>query len=123
MMSEKDDYRHIYLYSPTGIQIQQLTKGKFDVTAFYGYDEAKKTVYCQAAFNSPTEKEIYKVVNNKMTPLDKRKGYHSALFSNGFKYAIHSYSDINTPNIYNVVDNSGKIVRNIEKQRDRKSVV
>ena len=53
-----------------------------------------------------------------MTPLDKRKGYHSALFSNGFKYAIHSYSDINTPNIYNVVDNSGKIVRNIEKNSD-----
>ena len=118
MMSEKDGYRHIYLYSPTGIQIQQLTKGKFDVTAFYGYDEAKKTVYCQAAFNSPTEREVYKVANNKMTPLDKRKGYHSALFSNGFKYAIHSYSDINTPNIYNVVDNSGKIVRNIENNSD-----
>ncbi len=118
LMSEKDGYRHIYLHSPTGIQKQQLTSGNFDVTAFYGYDANSKTAYFQAAKNSPTQREVYKSVNGKIVPLDSKKGLHSAKFSNGFKYAIHNFSDINTPNIYSVINNSGKVIRTIEANKD-----
>ncbi len=32
--SERDGYRHLYLYSATGILEKQLTSGNFDITNF-----------------------------------------------------------------------------------------
>ncbi len=120
IMSEKDGYRHIYIHTATGIQKEQLTKGKFDVIAFYGYDEKSKTVYYQAAKNNPAEREVYKSVKGKMSQINSGKGLHSARFSTGFKYAIHNYSNQNTPNIYSVIDNSGRVVRRIEENSELK---
>ena len=48
-VNETDGYRHAYLYSATGQKIKQLTKGKYDVTKVYGYDEKSQTLYYQAA--------------------------------------------------------------------------
>lgn len=118
IMSEKDGYRHIYLHTATGIEKEQLTKGNFDVITFYGYDEKRRTAYYQAAKNNPTEREIYKSVKGKMSQLNSGKGFHMARFSTGFKYAIHNYSDKNTPNVYSVIDNSGKVVRRIEENSE-----
>ena len=118
IMSEKDGYRHIYLHSPTGIQKQQITSGNFDVVNFYGYDEASKTAYFQAAFHTPTEREVCRSVNGKISALDNRKGFQSAKFSANFKYAIYNFSNIMTPNIYSVINNSGKILRVIEDNKE-----
>ena len=118
LMSEKDGYRHIYLHEPNGLVKQQLTKGDWDVINFYGYDEKEKTAYFQAAKEVPTERNIYKSVNGKISCLDNRKGIHKANFSNNFRYAIHSFENTTTPNIYSIINNSGKIIRKIEENNE-----
>jgi len=40
-ISDKDGYRHIYQHRMDGTVFRQITKGKWDVTAFYGVDERR----------------------------------------------------------------------------------
>jgi dipeptidyl-peptidase-4 len=37
--SEKDGFNHIYLYDKNGKLRNQVTKGKWEVTSYYGFDE------------------------------------------------------------------------------------
>ncbi|PID94736.1 MAG: S9 family peptidase [Bacteroidales bacterium] len=118
VLSEKDGYRHIYLHYANGLEKRQLTKGDFDVTAFYGYDTNTQTAYFQAAKQHPTQREIYKSQNGNIKALDSRVGYQYAKFSNGFKYAILNYSSKDKPDCYTVINNSGKKVRTLYDNND-----
>ena len=59
--SEKDGYNHIYLFQMNGKERRQITKGKWEVTSFYGYDDANKILYYQSNEESPLEKDIYRI--------------------------------------------------------------
>ncbi len=111
-VSEASGYRHLYYYSMAGSQQRQITKGNFDVVDVYGYDPTSKTAYVQTAYlgdgaDMPAEltRGIYKVDRNGvMTPLFNKgkdgkgcRGTHNALFSKGFVYMQHTYSDADTP--------------------------
>ncbi len=113
--SEKDGYNHIYLYGSNGQQKAQLTKGDYDVTNFYGYDEKRDRIYYQAARKSPMDREIYSIASNgkKMKVIADRKGTNSAQFSSTFDYYVLNHSDINTPASYAVYGNNGKMLRSI----------
>jgi dipeptidyl-peptidase-4 len=39
LTSEKDGFNHIYLYDKNGKLRNQVTKGKWEVTSYYGFDE------------------------------------------------------------------------------------
>lgn len=123
-VSERDGFRHAYLYNTTGILIQQLTKGKFDVTDFYGYDVVKKSAYFQAAEVSSTGRDVY-VTDAKgvMKRLTNGKGTHSATFSNDFSNFIDQYSSWNEPDAYAVYTNAGLQVRKLEQNTALKNEV
>jgi dipeptidyl-peptidase 4 len=57
--SERNGWSHLYLYDKQGFELGQITKGNFDVTDFYGYDDSKKVFYYQAAAESPLRREVY----------------------------------------------------------------
>lgn len=117
-MSERDGYRHLYLFNANGTLARQLTHGDWDVTAFYGYDECTKTAYFQAAKESPLERHIYKTDSKgKITCLDVRAGTHQASFAKNFKVAIAQFNNTTTPNYYSVITNTGKILRIIEDNK------
>ena len=121
LMSEKSGWRHLYLFEPNGIEKQQLTKGNWDVTAFYGYDEKNKTAYFQAAIESPITRSICSAKNGKITYLDDskyQKGFNRAVFSKSFEYAICSFEDVFTPTFFRVINNSGKKLKDIKKDLD-----
>ncbi|MDO4190587.1 MAG: S9 family peptidase [Bacteroidales bacterium] len=117
-MSERDGYRHLYLFRPNGQVSRQITKGEWDVITCYGYDESTATTYFQAAKERPYERHIYKI-NSKgiITNLDPRDGIHSADFSTNFKYAISQFNNATTPNIYTVINNNGKEIRVVENNQ------
>ena len=117
LMSEKSGWRHLYLFEPNGIEKQQLTKGNWDVTNFYGYDEKSKTAYFQAAITSPTGRSICYSKNGKFGWLDIFKPYNDvyrAVFSKSFEYALFSFENNDTPPTISAANNSGKILREIE---------
>ncbi len=114
--SDKSGYNHIYLYDLAGKELKQLTKGDWEVTQVYGVDQLNQKVYYQSAENSPLERAIYSIDmkgENKKAIFDQ-KGVNSARFNNAFTYAIHSFSNTETPTVTNLTESSGNIVRALE---------
>jgi dipeptidyl-peptidase-4 len=123
-LSERDGWRHLYLFDPLGRVKTQITKGEWDVTDFYGYDEKSKTACFQAAMQSPLERHVFRADGKgKPVCLDTRSGTHQAMFAKGFGYAIHTFNNTNTPNITAIVNGNGKVLRTISANAELKSRV
>ena len=114
-VSEQDGYRHIYQYNINGTIIKQLTKGKWDVTDVYGYDEKKQVVYYQSAEVSPLQRDVYSVdVKGKKTRLTDGKGTHAGSFNSTYSFFVDNASSIEVPNSFTLRTSSGTSVRTIE---------
>lgn len=112
--SERSGYNHLYLYTLGGQLVRPITKGDFEVKRFYGWDSKKNEFYYSSNEGSPLRESIYKVnAKGKKTKLSKREGTNSAVFSNGMKYFINTYSNINTPHLVTTNDNSGKEIKTL----------
>lgn len=102
MMSERDGYNHIYLFSKKGVLKKQITKGHWDVTDFYGIDK-NGNVFYQSAEESPIRRGIYYVdKNGRKYQLNNLQGTNDAIFSGDFRYYINIYSNVTTPTITTV---------------------
>ena len=123
--SERNGYSHLYLYDRQGFQVKQLTDGKFDVTAFYGFDPVKKVFFYQAAKESPTRREVYFVSldGKKSGKLSPQKGTNRANFSARHTYFINYFSNVETPNLVTLHDQSGKLIRTLEDNNQLKSLL
>ncbi|MBL7919578.1 MAG: S9 family peptidase [Bacteroidia bacterium] len=114
--SERDEYNHLYYYDISGKLINQITKGNFDVTEFNGFDEETKTLYYTSTENGAINRDVYSV---KLTGKDKKRlstkpGFTSFEFTPGYKYYISSYSNANTPPVYELNSIDGKTVKALE---------
>lgn len=119
--SEQDGYNHLYYYNKAGKLIRQLTKGNWEVTAFYGLDEKRKTLYFQGAAHGSINRDIYKVGTNGkgFTRLSQTEGTHYASFSSNFSYYINQFSNAATPPIYTLNKAySGKVVKEVINNRE-----
>ncbi len=114
--SEKDGYNHIYLYDKTGKLKNQVTKGNWEVTSYYGFDEKSKTVYYQSTENGSIVRDVYKISldgKNKVK-LSQQVGTNAATFSPNFDYFINTYSSATTPPTYSLNNSKdGKQVKGI----------
>lgn len=118
--SERDGYKHLYLYSFDGQKNQQLTKGAWDVTDFYGVDEARDLVYYAAAQPHPRERQLYCVGLKGKTPqrLSQGAGTHEGAFSPTFSYYFDTHSSFGTPPVTTLFDATGKTPRQIKVVED-----
>ena len=114
-VTENDGYRHIYQYGINGIVVKQLTKGKWDVTNFYGFDEKKQVAYYQSAEASPLQRDVYSVdLNGKKTRLTDGKGTHIANFNTTLSLFVDNASSLSSPNVYTLRNVVGTTVRVME---------
>ncbi|MCB9188012.1 MAG: DPP IV N-terminal domain-containing protein [Flavobacteriales bacterium] len=97
--SELDGYNHIYLVDITTQDVMQVTSGEWEVTNVYGIDQENEIIYFQAAKESPTQREVYKIGTDGsgLTKLSTQSGTSAAEFSAGFKYFLVYHSDANSP--------------------------
>ena len=123
--SERNGYSHLYLYNRQGFEVKQLTSGKFDVTEFYGFDPQTKNFYYQAAKESPLRREVYFVNldGKKSGKLSTEAGTNQVNFSSGFKYFINYFTNTTTPNKVTLHDQSGKLIRTLEDNKDLKKLL
>ena len=59
--SEKDGFNHIYHYTKDGKLKNQITKGNWEVTAYYGFNESAKTIYYQSVENGSINRDVYSI--------------------------------------------------------------
>ena len=119
--SEKDGFNHIYVYDKTGKLKNQVTKGNWEVTSYYGFDEKTKTVFYQSTENGSINRDVYKIgLNGKnKVRLSKNIGGNSATFSPNFQYYINTFSSASQPTIYTLNDSkTGKEIQVIENNQD-----
>jgi dipeptidyl-peptidase-4 len=123
VLSEKDGYSHLYLYDFSGVPVKPLTTGRYDVTDYYGYDPVKKLFYYQAAAISPMQREVYAVSfdKKKKYKLSAKDGTNSAVFSNGYKYYINYFENIETPKYITLHDYKMKQIRVLEDNKTLKA--
>ncbi|NDP21017.1 MAG: S9 family peptidase [Paludibacter sp.] len=118
-VSELDGYRHVYQYRINGTLVKQLTKGNWDVTDVYGFDETKKILYYQSAEISPLQRDIYAIdAKGKKTRLTDGKGTHNASFTSTFSYFVDNASSNEIPNSLRLRSNIGSLVRVIERNSE-----
>ncbi|KAA3651841.1 MAG: S9 family peptidase [Bacteroidetes bacterium] len=116
IQSEKSGYRHLYMYNMKGELTNQITKGNWPVTKFYGYDETTGLLYFQSAESSPMNRDVYRIgkTGKGKTKLSEKEGTNDADFSNGFKYFINYYTNANTPNYITLNGIDGSVIRILE---------
>ncbi|MBN1252250.1 MAG: S9 family peptidase [Bacteroidales bacterium] len=117
--SERDGYRHIYLYTMDGKLVNQITKGNWDVISFYGYDKEKKIFYYSSAEESPLLNTIYSIdiKGKNKKKISPKHGNNNAVFSTNYKYFINYFSNINQPNYVSLNDYNGKEIRILEDNK------
>lgn len=100
--SEKDGFNHIYLYDKTGKLKNQVTKGNWEVTNYYGFDEKNNTVFYQSVENGSINRDVYSInLNGKnKVRLSKSTGTNAATFSPNFQYFINTFSSAIQPTTY-----------------------
>lgn len=115
--SEKDGWNHLYHYAENGKLRNQLTKGNWEVTRYYGYDAKSKRIFYQSTENGSVNRGIYSVqLNGKgKRELATKTGTNSASFSANFTYFINTFQSTTTAPKYSLHQaKDGKLVREIK---------
>jgi dipeptidyl-peptidase-4 len=113
--SEKDGFNHIYHYSKEGKLINQVTKGNWEVTNFYGINEKSNTIYYQSVEDGSINRTVYSI---KLNGTDKKRltnasGTNEVAFSKNLNYFINTFSDAKTPPIYALYNGQGNLLKEI----------
>nr|WP_201288806.1 S9 family peptidase [Polaribacter septentrionalilitoris] len=120
--SEKDGFNHIYHYNFNGKLINQITKGDWEVTRYYGFNENKKTIYYQSVENGSINRGVYSIdldgKNKKL--LSNEDGQNTAAFSKNLNYFINTYSSAEIPPIYSLYSGEGEMLKVIKDNADLK---
>jgi dipeptidyl-peptidase 4 len=114
--SEKDGFNHIYLYDNAGKLKNQVTKGNWEVTKYYGLDEKTKTIFYQSVENGSINRDVYSILldgKNKKR-LSSNLGTNSATFSPNYQFFINSFSSATIPKSFTLNNSKdGKQVQEI----------
>ena len=120
--SERDGYRHIYLYNLDGKIAKQVTSGSYEVCGVAGVDVSNQRLYYTSREHGSTNRSLFvigfdgkkKQCLNDMEHGHMRYGTYAASFSKGCKYYIRTYSNANSAPLYTLHDASGKLVKVLE---------
>ena len=119
MTSERNGWNHIYQYDLNGTLKRKVTQGNIVVTDFYGYDPRTQTVYYAATDGSPLRRAVFKSdAKGRVTRLSTQQGTNSATFSTSLRYYMNVYSNLQTPPVTSLCDNTGRTLKTLLDNRE-----
>ena len=117
IISDKSGWKQLYMYGIDGKFKNNITEGKFTVTSVIGIDQKSRTVYFHArGLENSARFDLYKVGfdGKGMKRLTFGAFNHRQIqASEDYKYFITTYSNITTPTQMAVIDNNGKIIKEL----------
>jgi dipeptidyl-peptidase-4 len=117
--SERDGFRHIYLYASEGKLQRQLTKGEWEVTELLGADEKSGAVHFLATEKSPLERHLYRVplVGGELQRITGEPGTHQIQMAPGASRLLDTHSSSTVPARQDVLRSDGTLMAAIEENR------
>jgi dipeptidyl-peptidase-4 len=143
--SERDGYRHIYLYDMQGNLVKQVTSGEWEVCEVAGVDVKNNRLYYTSREHGAINKSLFVIgfdgskkqcLNYKPAQMnsiyerdtrmysfgDRSNGFvegtYNATFSNGCKYYICTYSNANMPPVYTLHNSKGALVKVLQSNSE-----
>ena len=98
--SDRDGWKHLYLYHNNGRLVTQLTEGNWEITDFYGIDSKEENIFFGSTNPSPIGNYVYSlnIKNKKMKLLTPEEGTHNPQFSEDKKFFVDRFTNLETPN-------------------------
>ncbi|GAB3896838.1 S9 family peptidase [Spirosoma agri] len=107
--SERNGYKHLYLYAMSGKLIRPITSGSFEVATVLGVDETNGTLFytsteaiprrAYGSASSPLERHLYRIGidGQRKQRLTTAAGTYTANFSPDFAYYLLYHSSASAP--------------------------
>ncbi|MFY0643088.1 MAG: DPP IV N-terminal domain-containing protein [Bacteroidia bacterium] len=113
--SEKDGYNHLYLHNADGSLVQQLTKGEWVVTEFFGFNTEGTEIFISATKESPIDRHLYCVnlKSGKMKKITSGDGVHRITANSDNTYFIDNYSSPETPRAISIINDDGAVIEEL----------
>lgn len=113
LRSDKDGFRHLYMYDFNGKLLSQLTNGDWTVTKILSVDEKNKRVFFEGNKDNSLENHLYSVGLDakNLIRLTKEEGTHTTRVSENGTYFITSFSSIHNPGQTILCDSNGNSIR------------
>ncbi|HCU86170.1 MAG TPA: S9 family peptidase, partial [Verrucomicrobiales bacterium] len=105
-VSEREGWRQLYLISRDG-DSQKVTGGKYDIVRMLKVDAANNCAYFIASPKNATERYLYRIGLDgkglKQLSPAKQRGSHSYSISPDAKWAVHTFSNIQSPPVTQLI--------------------
>ena len=105
-VSERAGWRQLYLVSRAG-EAKKVTRGNFDIIRMLKLDAANGIAYFTASPKNATERYLYRInldgTGLKRLSPAKQRGSHSYSISSDAKWAVHTFSNIHSPPVTQLI--------------------
>jgi len=117
--SERDGFKHLYLYENSGKLVRQLTQGDWVVDNIEAVDAKNNRIYFAGRKDTPLESHAYSVSldGGDISRITNEGAYHSVSFSKDASIFIDRFSTINSPAQVSLNDASGKRITWLEENK------
>ena len=118
--SERDGFRHIYLYGRDGTLIRQVTQGGWEVIEIEGVDAQEEWVYFTAINPTPAERQFFRarLSDGRLQRISTEPGAHSVRMSPDGSTYLDIYSRNGVPPVYRLHRADGTLIRVLEDNAD-----
>jgi dipeptidyl-peptidase-4 len=115
LKSDKTGWAHFYLYTLDGKLINPITAGKWQVGNLLYTDEKSKVIYFTARKEASTRTDLYRIdySGKNLKRLTFGEYTHQVQISPNGKNFITTYSNVTTPQKRTLLDNNGKVVKEL----------
>jgi len=115
LKSDKTGWAHFYLYTLAGKLVNPITTGKWQVTHLLKADEQHKVIYFMARKEASTRTDLYRVdySGKNLKRLTFGDYTHQVDLSPSGDKFITTYSNVSTPPKRALLDNNGKILKEL----------
>ncbi|MFB1481209.1 DPP IV N-terminal domain-containing protein [Corallococcus sp. RDP092CA] len=111
-MSERDGWRHVYLYDDSGKLVRQLTRGAFPVHSVVGITPESDAIFVVASAGpkAPYDRRVYRVgmSGGALKSLTPEPGVHRPELSPSTRYFVDGHSSREQPRVWDVVSTEGR---------------
>ncbi|WP_224372683.1 S9 family peptidase [Hyalangium versicolor] len=111
-LSERDGWRHVYLYDFAGKLVRQVTRGTFPIHQVVGLAPKGDALFLLASADSaaPYEQLLYRgnLKGGALKRMSSGSGMHRIIFSPSGNYYLDSWSSRTQPRLRDMVSTDGK---------------